>query len=415
MSTQSEPGAPAEGGDVPLCVPELGPEDWSCIKEALAAGWVSSAGPYVDTFERTIADYVGARYAVATVSGTAALHIALLVAGVQPEDEVVVSNLTFIAPANAVRYVGAWPVFIDSEPNYWQMDPDEVVHFLENGCDWRDGALLSRNTGRRVSALLPVHILGHPADMDPILEIASRFGLPVVEDATESLGATYKGRMVGHLGDVACLSFNGNKLITTGGGGMLLTDRKDWADRARYLTTQAKDDPVEYIHSEIGYNYRLSSIQAALGTSQANKIDLYLGAKRRVADQYERAFSPLIGIETMSEAPWAESASWLYTIMVDEEEARLSSRTLMRHLATVGIQSRPLWQPMHLSRAHVGSGHGRRPVSERLYRNGLSLPSSVGLTEKEQDRVIESVVAVLNGTPAETVIGNRSGTGRGSS
>ena len=400
MSTQSEPGAPAEGGAVALCVPELGPEDWSCIKEALDAGWVSSAGPYVETFERTIAEYVGVRYAVATVSGTAALHIALLVAGVLLDDEVLVSDLTFIAPANAVRYAGAWPVFIDSEPDYWQMGPDEVVHFLENGCAWRDGALLSRNTGRRVSALLPVHILGHPVDMDPILEIASRFGLPVIEDATESLGASYKGRMVGHMGDVACLSFNGNKLITTGGGGMLLTDRKDWADRARYLTTQAKDDPVEYIHSEIGYNYRLSSIQAALGTSQANKIDLYLGAKHRVADRYERAFGPLTGIQTMSEASWAESAWWLYTVLVDEKAAGLSSRTLMRHLATLGIQSRPLWQPMHLSKPHIGPEHGHLPVSERLYKNALSLPSSVGLTEDEQDRVIESVTGVLKKTLA---------------
>jgi perosamine synthetase len=247
-----EPGALAPTGTIPLSVPEINGNEWEYVKECLDSNWVSSAGPFVERFEQMVADYVGTQHAVATVNGTAALHLALLVAGVQPDDEVLVPALTFIAPANAVRYAGAWPVFIDAEPAYWQMDAEKVMNFLEHRCAWANGELRNKNTGRRVRGILPVHILGHPCDMDPIVDLARKFRLVVIEDATESLGALYKERMVGHLGDVACFSFNGNKVITTGGGGMIVTDNEAWAERARYLSTQAKDNPVEYIHNEIG-------------------------------------------------------------------------------------------------------------------------------------------------------------------
>ncbi|RME57202.1 MAG: aminotransferase class I/II-fold pyridoxal phosphate-dependent enzyme, partial [Caldilineae bacterium] len=202
MSTQFEPGAPAPDG-IPLCAPVIQGKEWTYIKECLDTGWVSSAGAFVARFERELAAYVGAAHAVATASGTAALHIALLVAGVEPDDEVITSPLSFIAPANAIRYVGAWPVFVDVEPGTWQMDPAQVAHFLERECIWRRGALVDRRTGRRVRAILPVHILGHPVDMDPILALARRYELTVIEDATESLGARYRGRPVGTLGDAA--------------------------------------------------------------------------------------------------------------------------------------------------------------------------------------------------------------------
>jgi len=392
-----EPGAPVIKGGIPLCVPEIRGNEWKYIKECLDTNWVSSAGPFVDRFERELAEYVGTKYAVATCNGTAALHIALLVAGIQPDDEVLVSTLTFIAPANTIRYVGAWPVFIDAEPECWQMDPQKVVDFLENECRWRDGALWNKRTGRRVRAILPVHILGHPCDMDPILEVARQYKLAVIEDATEALGAKYRNRMVGHLGDIACFSFNGNKIITTGGGGMIVTDNKAWAAKARYLTTQAKDDPVEYIHREIGYNYRLTNVQAAMGVAQLEKLEEYIAAKRRIAEMYTKAANEFTGLVPMREAEWAFSIFWMYTVLVDKAQFGIGSRDLLRSLAAHKIQARPLWQPVHLSPAHQDGVVLPCPVAERLNRDAFSLPCSVGLTEQEQTRVIDSVKSILGG------------------
>ncbi len=392
-NTTFEPGAPSAGGGIPLCVPEIRGNEWRYIKECLDTNWVSSVGEYVTRFERQVADYVGARHAVAATNGTAALHIALLVAGVQPDDEVLLPALTFIAPANAVRYVGAWPVFVDVEPEYWQMDARAVADFLKNECRRQGDALVNRRTGRRVSAILPVHILGHPVDMDPLLELAREYHLAVIEDATESLGARYHGRRVGALGDVACFSFNGNKIITTGGGGMLVTDREGWARRAKYLTTQAKDDPVEYIHHEVGYNYRLTNIQAAMGVAQMENLDAYIAAKREIAARYTAAFADLPGIHPMREAPWAFSIHWLYTVRVDADAFGMDRRALHKHLAEASIQSRPLWQPLHLSPAFADQEHRPCPVAERLNREALSLPSSVGLTPAEAERVIAAVRA----------------------
>lgn len=392
MFTPYEPGAPAPAGCIPVCVPSIRGNEWKYIKECLDTNWVSSVGPFVDRFEQELAAYVGASHAVATVSGTAALHTALLVAGIQPDDEVLVSTLTFIAPANAVRYVGAWPIFIDAEPDYWQMDPEKVAAFLTYGCRWHNRELRNKITGRRVKAILPVHILGHPVDMDPILELAHKYGLAVIEDATESLGATYKGRRVGHLGDIACFSFNGNKIVTTGGGGMLVTDNEVWAERARYLTTQAKDDPVEYIHHEVGYNYRLSNLQAAMGCAQLEQLEAHVATKRQLADKYTQALHVVPGIQTMPEAPWAFSTYWLYTILVNKIEYGANARAVLAHLSEQGIQSRPLWQPMHLSAAHQGAYAVNCSVAERLNRDALSLPTSVGLTLQQLEVVVGQLV-----------------------
>jgi perosamine synthetase len=365
--------------------------EWKYIKECLDTNWVSSVGPFVDRFEHEVASYVGAKHAVATVNGTAALHTALMVAGVQPDDEVLVSTLTFIAPANAIRYVGAWPVFIDAEPDYWQMDPQKVIDFLDKESGWRDGTLHNRTTGRHVRAVLPVHILGHSVDMEPILAVARKYDLVVIEDASEGLGAKYKDRAVGHLGDIACFSFNGNKIITTGGGGMVVTDNEDWARRARYLTTQAKDDPVEYIHNEIGYNYRLTNIQAAMGCAQMERLEEHIAAKRRIAATYGMHLKDCPGLSLMREAEWAFSTFWMYTILVDESKYGMDSRALLRRLDERRVQARPLWQPVHLSSAHSGPPASSCPVAERLNCDGLSLPCSVGLDEQAQRRVIADV------------------------
>jgi perosamine synthetase len=385
------PGAPAPAGAIPLCVPELRGNEWAYVKECLDTNWVSSVGAYVDRFERAVAARVGVAHAIATVNGTSALHIALQLAGVEAGDEVLVSTLTFIAPANAIRYVGAHPVFIDADPEYWQMDPALVARVLEQECTWTDGVLRNRTTGRRVRAIMPVHVLGHPVEMGPLLELAQRYGLAVVEDATESLGAEWRGRPVGQLGDLACFSFNGNKLITTGGGGMLVTNNDAYAKRGRYLTTQAKDDPIEYMHEEVGYNYRLTNVLAAMGVAQMEQLDDYVATKRRIAARYAAELGQVPGLTLMREAPWAKSVFWMYTVLVDAERYGMDSRALLRALGKRGIQTRPLWQPLHQSGAHRGAFATPCPVAERLNRDALSLPCSVGLTESEQTRVIEAV------------------------
>jgi perosamine synthetase len=380
---------PSKAGFTPLCVPEIRGNEWKYVKECLDTGWVSSVGSFVERFEQSVAELVGARFGVAAVNGTAALHIALLVAGVQPGDEVLISTLTFIAPANAIRYVGAWPVFIDAEPDHWQMDPDRVLDFLENRCDWRRGALYNKGTGRRVRAILPIHILGHPVDFDRILVAARKFNLVIIEDATESLGAKYRDQMVGNLADIACFSFNGNKIITTGGGGMIVTNNEEWAHKAKYLTTQAKDDPLEHLHNEIGYNYRLTNLLAAVGCAQMEQLPSYIAAKRRIATIYSKALEAVPGITLMREAPWAYSTFWLYTILVDRSAFGIDSRALLRRLEQEKIQTRPLWQPIHRSRAFVDCGLFECPVAERLNREALSLPCSVGITEENLHTVLD--------------------------
>jgi perosamine synthetase len=383
---------------IPLCIPEIRGNEWKYIKECLDTNWVSSVGAYVNRFEEMVADYVGTNHAVATVNGTSALHTALLVAGVEPDDEVLVSTLTFIAPANAIRYANAWPVFIDAEPEYWQMNPQSVVDFLEQGCHIQQGEVRNKRTGRRVKAIMPVHVLGHPVDMEPILSVARQYNLIVIEDATESLGAKYKGRMAGHLGEIACFSFNGNKILTTGGGGMMVTDNEAWARKAKYLTTQAKDNPVEYIHHEIGYNYRLTNIQAAMGCAQMENLEAYIAAKRRIATTYSEAFADVPGLTPMREATWASSIFWMYTILVDESQYGLDSRQLLRRLQEAKIQTRPLWEPLHRSLAHTQSKKSVPPtlgggaVADKLNQQALSLPCSVGLTPADQQRVIEFIL-----------------------
>lgn len=386
----------APGNDfTPLIVPEIGGNEWKYVKDCLDTNWVSSVGSYVDRFEAMVAAQADTKYAVATVNGTAALHIALMLAGVQAEDEVVVSSLTFIAPANAIRYLGAWPVFIDAEPRYWQLDPNRVVDFLEQGCFWNGHELRNRLSGRRVKALLPVHILGHPADLDPILAVAAKYSLPVIEDATEGLGARYRGKSLGGFGNAGCFSFNGNKIITTGGGGMLVTNDAEWAARAKYLTTQAKDDPIEYVHNVVGYNYRLTNLLAAMGCGQMEQLGGFVEAKRLIAKRYQESLGSLPGIRLPEEADWAFSTYWMYTVLIDEKVTGIDSRQLLHELNVHKIQTRPLWQPMHRSPAHDAFNSPHCPNSDTLHAQAISLPCSVGLTSSAQDRVIDALTTSL--------------------
>ena len=389
MSMSFEPGAVAAPDVIPLCVPELRGNEWKYVKECLDTNWVSSAGPFVDRFEQAVAGYAGVKHAVAAVNGTCALHIALIVAGVEPNDEVILPTLTFIAPANAVRYAQAWPVFMDVEPEHWQLDVNKLKEFLQNECTWRDRRLVNKTSGRRVRAILPVHILGHPNQLGELFEISRQYELPLVEDATESLGARYKDRAVGCYVDIGCYSFNGNKIITTGGGGIIVTNNPSWAERAKYLTTQAKDDPIEYVHSEVGYNYRLPNMQAAVGVAQMELLDEFVGIKRRNAAEYRKLLGDVPGLTFMKEAPWAQSAYWLCTVLVDSEKFGMDRRQLLSHFQRESIQTRPLWQPLHRSRAHAASQSYRIEVADRIHHAALSLPSSVGLKNSDLEKVVQ--------------------------
>lgn len=380
---------------IPLCEPHLGGREWDYVKDCLDTGWVSSVGAYVDRFESMLSEYTGTRRAVACVNGTSAIHIALLVAGVKPGDEVLTSTLTFIAPVNAIRYAGAWPVLIDAESKHWQMDVSKVAAFLESDCTTRDGELYNRHTGRRVSAIVPVHILGHPVDMLPLLELAKKYHLRVIEDATESLGARCHGQPAGSLADLGCFSFNGNKLLTTGGGGMIVTNDEALAKAAKHLTTQAKCSASEFIHDQVGYNYRLTNVQAAMGCAQMERIQYHLDRKKEIADVYRKAFANHPRIQLFENASWAQSCEWLFSLRFQHLQENLNRTVIQEKLQALRIGTRPLWQPMHLSPAHADIGCFDCPLASELYDSALSLPCSVGLTSSQQTYVIERLMEIL--------------------
>lgn len=393
-SKDTEPnpaGAPSPAGITPVAVPYLAGREWQYLKECLDTNWVSSAGPFVDRFEAGMAERTGTEHAVAVSSGTAALHTALMVAGVKPEDEVITSDFTFIAPANAIRHAGAWPVFIDAQIDTWQMDPELVSKFLSEGCMAKGKKLINRLSGRRVSAIIPVHVLGHPVDMDPLLELAEKYGLIIIEDAAESLGATYDSRPVGSMGRIGCFSFNGNKLITSGGGGMLVTDDHELARHARHITSQAKMPAADFRHDQVGYNYRLTNIQAALGLAQLEQVDEFLAAKRAIAAVYTLALGDVPGIRIMPRAPWARSSWWLYTILVDPKKYGRTNLELMDLLKAQGIITQPRWQPLHLTEAHKDAQAIVRGVSLDLHSKALSLPCSVNLDMDKVHRIAKLI------------------------
>jgi perosamine synthetase len=385
------PGAQLYGDAIPLATPDIGEAERRLVDESLRSGGWISYGPFVDRFEHELACLLGRRYAVSTSSGTAALHLALIAVGVRPGDEVPMSALSFISPANAIRYVGARPVFIDAEREYRQIDPEKLAAFLGQECEAKDGDVYNRSTGARVGAVVAVDLLGHPADFQAIGEIANDYGLPVVEDAAEALGAQFRNKPAGALADVACLSFNGNKIVTCASGGMVVTDDVRVAEQVRYLATQAKDDPLEGIHCEIGFNYRLSNLHAALGYGQLLRLSEFVESKRRIADAYAQGLGDMPGIEIPREAPWAFSTFWLYTIHIDPETYGIGRRELMARLLAAKIQVRALWQPLHRSPAHAGAQAYECEVADRLHATGISLPSSVALSLEQQARVIAAV------------------------
>jgi len=370
--------------------PSLGAQELTNLQQCIAENALIH-GRFVARFEQEIAGFVGHDFGVGTNSGTAALHTAFRIAGIGRDEEVLVTTLTFIAPANAITYVGAHPVFIDVEPETWQMDPRAIERFIAQSCAWNGARLVNRGTGRPVTAILVVHFLGMPADLDAIMDIAGRYNLTVIEDAAQALGTEIGGRRVGGIAPIGCFSFHGNKLITAGGGGMIVTSDRRLADKARYLVNQAKDDPIETLHHEIGYNYRMTNLHGAIGSAQFTRIGEHIAAKRAIARRYAEGLADVPGLDMVAEPAGGFYTFWLSSIIVDETRFGSTARELLARLARKGIESIPLYQPLHLSKAHAGAQHVGGAVAEALTARVLSLPSSVGLSAADQDRVIDAI------------------------
>jgi perosamine synthetase len=380
---------------IPLSTPWLGGREKEYLVECIDTGWVA-AGPYIRRFEEYVSGYLGAPDCVAVSSGTAALHVAMRLLDVGPGDEVICPSLTFVATTNAITHTGARPAFIDSQPETWGMDPLSLRRFLEEECERDSGRpLVDRVTKRPVKAVLVVHLFGHPVDMDQILEVAREYGLPVIEDATESLGSLYKGKPTGTLGLLGCLSFNGNKTVTSGGGGMVVSEDIDLLRRARYLINQAHDDSMEFLHSEVGYNYRLSNLHAAVGLAQVERLDEFISARRSIAELYTEAFSEVPGITFFQEQPWARSNYWLSTVKLDPESFPVSPEEVAARMRSRGIEVRRPFVPNHRLPPFKGErAFGELPVAVSLYQQGLNLPSSAWLKPEQVERITGELLSI---------------------
>jgi perosamine synthetase len=366
---------------VPLHEPDLGGNSWAYVKECLDTNWVSTAGSFVDRFERELAGATGARFAVATVNGTAALHLCLLAAGVEPDEEVIVPALTFVGTANAVRYCGAVPHFADSEERTLGLDPGKLGDHLRQEAEVRGGACVNRRTGRRIRAVLPVHVFGHPVDLEPLAELCARFRLALVEDAAESLGSLYQGRHTGTIGRLGALSFNGNKIVTTGGGGAVLTDDAGLAGLAKHLSTTARTPhPWAHAHDRVGHNYRMPNLNAALGCAQLERLPELVARKRALAERYCRAFDGFAGARVFSEPGFARSNYWLNALLLAPELAG-DLEALLDRTNEAGLQTRPAWVPMHRLPMYAGCPRMDLTVAESLAARIVNLPSSACLAD----------------------------------
>lgn len=353
---------------IPVSEPDISGNEKKYVMECLETGWISSLGKYVTEFEERFSRYCGARQGVATANGTASLHLALAALGIGPGDEVIIPSLTFIATANVVAYLGAKPVFVDSEPGTWNMDP----------------SLIEKKIRKNTKAIMPVHLYGHPCDMDAIGEIAERHGLYVVEDAAEAHGAEYKGKRVGALGHVGSFSFYGNKIITTGEGGMCVTNDDELAEKMRLLKDHGMSREKRYFHTVVGFNFRMTNIQAAIGVAQLEKLEQFVERKRRNAALYHALLKDVKGLGLPREENWAKSVYWMYSILVQPEYG-MSREKLMEKLKAAGIDSRPFFHPLH--RQPMYETEERFPVAEDVSEQGMNLPSSTKLTEEDIERI----------------------------
>lgn len=364
-----------------LSPPHVGARERELLLDAFDSNWIAPLGPHVDAFERELAQAAGVSHAAALSSGTAALHLALRLLGVGPGDEVLTSTLTFAATANAIVYTGATPVFVDSETTSWNIDPALVGQAIEDAIQ----------RGKRPAAVIAVDLYGQTCDWDALTEICARHDVPLLEDAAEALGATCRGRPAGSFGAMSAFSFNGNKIITTSGGGALASNDVRWTDRARFLATQARDPAPHYEHTEVGHNYRLSNLLAAVGRGQLEALPARVARRRQLNAQYRQALGHLPGLTFQPEAPWGTSTFWLTCVTVDPVEFGASREEVRRALEAANIEARPVWKPMHLQPVfrHCLAVGGE--VSKRLFELGLCLPSGSSMSDADQARVVDVV------------------------
>jgi perosamine synthetase len=371
---------------IPLSIPNLKGNEWKYVKDCLDTGWISSVGSYVNKFEEAVAGYAGAAHGVAVMNGTSALHTCLHLLGAGSGDYVLIPNVTFVATANAVSYTGAEPILVDADPDNWQMDLDLLESFLAEETETVDGALRLQADGRPIKAVMPVHIQGSMGDMDRFMEIVAPYPLPVVEDATEALGTSFQGRSAGTFGRMGCFSFNGNKIISTGGGGVIVTDDETLAQRAKHLSTTAKVDPLRYVHDELGFNYRLVNVLAAIGVAQMEQLDNFVARKKEVAAYYRSQLSG-VGDIRFQEIPEAvDYNGWLFTIRTARQQG------LLTFLNEHKILSRPFWTPMNKLPMYSGCRYAHRnDHSDQILRTCLSLPCSSGISDEELEIVSSAV------------------------
>jgi len=359
--------------------PHFGGNEWLYLKECLDSTFVSSVGKFVDRFEADLVDFTGAKYAVAVVNGTAALHIALLLAGVKNGDEVLIPTLTFVATANAVKYCGATPHFVDSDEQHFGLDAKKLRDYLVSHTEQKLGLCINKSTGQVIRAIVPMHVFGHPADLEGLLSVASAFNIALVEDAAESLGSYYQDRHTGTFGLMGALSFNGNKTITTGGGGAILTNDEAIARRAKHLTTTAKlAHPWEFRHDEVAYNYRMPNINAALGCAQLEQLQSMLGLKRELFHRYEASFLQLDGVQLVAEPAACRSNYWLQTLLLDDGYEHYREE-LLKSTNASGLMTRPVWRLMHELEQFKGCPRMDLAVAESLEKRLINIPSSVNL------------------------------------
>ncbi len=380
---------------IPLSVPQISGNEWKYVKECLDTNWVSSAGKYVNLFEKSICEFTGSKYAVACVNGTAALHISLLLSNVKPGNEVIVPSLTFIASVNSIKYCGAEPVFMDSD-QYYNIDCQKTIEFLKNETEFSDGICINKKSGKTIAAIIPVHVFGNAVLLDELVEECSKRNIAVVEDSTESLGTKYlkgkyKGRSTGTIGRFGCFSFNGNKIITTGGGGMIITQDEELYKKAKYYTTQAKDDDVRYIHNDIGFNYRMTNLQAALGTAQLECLENYLVIKKKNYELYKEAINLIDGLTLADTPDYADNNCWMYALQIDKEKFGSDREEIMAALETKGIQTRPVWYLNHLQKPFANNYSYRIEHALKLHEITLNIPCSVSLKDEERLKVVNSL------------------------
>ena len=372
---------------IPLSLPNLSGKEWEYVKQCLDTGWISTAGSFVDRFEAEFAKYLDVDGAVSVVNGTAALHIALQLLEVKTNDLVIMPNVTFVASANAISYVGAAPLLIDIDQNSWQMDLDLLESFLSTDCKLDSSkALVHIETSRKISALMIVHVQGNICDMDRLLAICNDYNLPVLEDAAEALGTKYKGRYAGTLGDIGCFSFNGNKIMSTGGGGMIVSHNSEHLKRAKHLTTTAKRDALTYFHDEVGYNYRLVNVLAALGVAQLEQLDGFIASKIDTARYYRDNLQGVgdIGFQLVQDG--VESNEWLFTITTS------SMKDLLAYLNANGVMSRPFWIPMNQLPMYKNNLYvNHSDVSARVHGSALSIPCSTNILNSDLEKVVATI------------------------